>query len=87
MKSMDTTLENQNKILRSKFRSLVEALKPFADVAEFIEKTQPMLSTNPSLGLWVPSVSTGKKPPSILVSHVLVAKRVLESLDIKKLMN
>ena len=60
-------------------KAVVEALKPFADCADFID-THSRYLTNES-GLWTPYASTGEQPPCILVSHVRAARKALAALD------
>ncbi len=61
------------------FRELVKALRPFADCADFIGTHS--LHMKDETGLWTPFASTGKQPPSILVSDVRTARAVLAKVD------
>ena len=57
------------------FEELVEALKPFADCADFIGTHSRHMKDE--TGLWTPFSSRGEQPPCILVSHVRAARAVL----------
>ena len=61
------------------FEELVKALRPFADCADFIDTHS--LHMKDETGLWTPFASTGKQPPSILVSHVRTARAVLAKVE------
>ena len=58
-----------------------DALKPFADCADFIEKRLRGIMDDPETGLWVPSSTVVRKLPSIRVKDVLRAREALRGLS------
>lgn len=58
-----------------------DALKPFADCADYIEKRLGGLIDDEETGLWVPSSNTMKGLPSIRVRDVRRARAALKELD------
>ncbi len=57
-----------------------DALRPFADCADFIEKRLRGIMDDPETGLWVPNSTVGNLP-SIRVKDVLRAREALRGLS------